>query len=55
MDVMSFCPFCTGKLVTEEIQNGPTGRDPGSLTSFLHLSLGHDDQDLLPVREDQES
>lgn len=44
----------TGQLVSEEIQDGPSGCDPGSVSSLLYFCSGHDDQDLLPVREDEE-
>lgn len=50
----SCCFPSTGQLVSEEVQDGPSGRHPGSVPPLLHFSSGHDDQDLLPVWEDQE-
>lgn len=49
----SFCS--TGKLVSEEIQNGPPRRDAGTIPLVLYICSGHDDQDLFSVWKDEES
>lgn len=50
------CSFCsTGKLVSEEIQNGPPRRDAGTIPLVLYICSGHDDQDLFSVWKDEES
>lgn len=50
------CSFCsTGKLVSEEIQNGPPRRDASTIPLVLYICSGHDDQDLFSVWKDEES
>lgn len=44
----------TGQLVSEKIQDGPPGRHPGPVSALLYFSAWHDDQDLVPVWENQE-
>lgn len=50
------CSFCsTGKLVSEEIQNGPPRRDASTIPLVLYICSGHDDQNLFSVWKDKES
>lgn len=44
----------TGQLVSEKIQDGSSGCHPGPFSSLLYFSARDDDQDLIPVWEDQE-